>query len=625
MKMLLNRCLSLLLISMLFLSLMPAGPVAAVTEETEVYYGEAYKDLKSDELRRAYILVEEGIASLSPRITFQGIVQINYKQMQDVLRAVCVDHPQYFWFLEIGSYVHEDVNDGGNIITFDPTYILDGEKVAVGSQELADAMYAFHTKVQEIIRSIPVNLTTEYEIALYLHDYLAENVTYTLEGEHPSAYAALIHGEAACYGYSKAYQCLLNAAGIRARTITGTCPDENGKLSGHAWNQLWLDGKCYYADVTWDDQGELIHHAYFATSLQEMSQEHFADAEFILPECNHDSINYHAVNAGNGVAQWSSNTKSEVAASCFQYAGIGEDGTVFVCEVRYKDTGFLSWLRKYYWDILRDIGVGSRAEMYYFSMQDVYYLFVIDPDYQIESAVVTEITIETPSVTLTGSDSCFQLQPSVQANVPWMPKLHYQSSDETVAIVDDAGIITAVSEGEAVVTISSLDGSVSAICTVTVDPAPEHIHTMRLFTSKQPTCIQDGYETHNLCTGCGIRFADETGAQPLQKTVDFIFPATGHLDYSWDTRFNYHIYKCACGYEKPNTWGNHKDADGDGNCDICQAMMPSMDPGASSGQHTTGNSQQQKALPGWVIPTIAAISVVLALIVYLSIRRRRKY
>ncbi len=624
MKNLVCKYVSIFLLMNLLLSLIPASPSVAATEESEVYYGEAYDDLQSEEHRLAYRLIEEGIASLSPRIEFEGIVEINYKQMQDILQAVCVDHPQYFWFLETGSYIHGDVNKGGHILSFDPTYILDGEEVAVGSQELADAMYAFHAKVQEIIHSIPVNLTTEYEIALYLHDYLANHVTYTLEGEHPSAYAALIHGEAACYGYSKAYQCLLNAAGIRARTITGNSPDENGQLVGHAWNQVWLDGKCYYTDVTWDDFEEFILHSYFAISLQEISVDHFGDDKFILPECAHDPINFYSLSAGNGVAQWNEHTTAQAAAAGFRLDEIGEDGAVFVCEVQYAGSGFFNWLGRNYLDIFKYMGLDDAAELYYYDMKDVFHLIVVDPKYQTDTSVVTQITLNAQAVTLTGPDTCFQIRPQVQTDVAWTPNLIYRSSDESVAVVDEFGLVTAVSEGTAVVTASSRDGSVETSCTVTVEAAPEHAHTMRQFTAKQPTCVQDGYETHYLCTGCGIRFADDAGTQPLLKTAEFIISATGHLEYTWYDKLNYHVYRCSCGYEKPNTASNHSDLDENGKCDTCQALMPQFNSGGVGGTQGKDVSGQKKALADWVIPTVVGIAILVSVVVIVIIRNRRK-
>lgn len=621
MKNLFQKYACILLLALLLISLLPAKTAAA--EEMERYYGEAYADLQSDEHRLAYRLVEEGIASLSPRIEFRGAVEINYKQMQDILQAVCVDHPQYFWFLESGRFSYEDVNQGGHIISFDPTYILDGQEVAVGSQELADAMYAFHTKVQEIIRSIPVNLNTEYEIALYLHDYLADHVTYTLEGEHPSAYAALIHGEAACYGYSKAYQCLLNAAGIRARTITGSCYDENGQMVGHAWNQVWLDGKCYYTDVTWDDFEEFTLHKFFAVSLSQISEDHFADETFLLPECSHDSMNYYALNTGNGVASWNAKTTAQALAGHFRLDEIGAEGAVFVCEVQCADSGFLNWLGWNFSDVFQYLGVDKEASLYYYDLEDVFHLLVIDQKIMEDTSALTQITLDVQTITLTGSGTCFQLQPQVQSDVLWTPRLSYHSGDETVAVVDESGMIKAVSEGTTEVTVSSADGSVKCSVVVTVEGAAQHVHSMRQFSAKAPTCVQDGYEAHFLCAGCGIRFADALGTQPLMKTAEFIIPATGHLEYTWYSKLSYHVCRCSCGYEKPNSAGNHSDSDGDDKCDVCQGMMPMEDFAGGGAAHGKQEQGQKKTLAGWVIPAVVGISVGISVIVIAIIRKRR--
>lgn len=230
-----NRFLSLALLVILLVSMLPAAVRA------EEYRGEAYGQLTSDDQRKAYAIVEEGIASLTETILFPEDFVIYRRDLTDIVRAVCVDHPEYFWFLESGVYQYQSEFGGERVESFAPDYYLDGQIVTHGSQELADAMVEFQAKVNEIVSGIPVSFTSDYDIALYLHDYLASTVTYTLTGDHESAFAALIRGKAACYGYAKAYQCLLNAAGIRARTITGTSLDENGNTVGHAWNQVWID------------------------------------------------------------------------------------------------------------------------------------------------------------------------------------------------------------------------------------------------------------------------------------------------------------------------------------------------------------------------------------------------
>lgn len=610
-----NKYFSLLLLLIVLLSLIPAQPVVATTQETEVYYGEAYNDLKTDEQRLAYRIAEESIASLSPRINFEGVVEINYKNLQDVLRAVCVDNPQYFWFLEEGKFTYDTINYTNYIVSFEPKYVLDGGRVSVGSQELIDAVYAFHTKVQQIIAGIPINYTTDYEIALYLHDYLADNVTYTLEGEHPSAYAALIHGEAACYGYSKAYQCLLNAAGIRARTITGESPDENGKLSGHAWNQIWLDGDCYYADVTWDDFEVLTMHKYFAVSLEDISRDHIADPEFILPECSHDRVNYYTDSQGPGTAGATPITTASEIAALFRLDSFSDGEAVFGCEIHYSGDAFFDWFDNVAWDICQLLGLSNRTNVYYYQMYDVYYLQMIDPDYSINGPIVSTIRLNDESVTMPCSGTQFQLQPEIASDSVWTPDLVYTSSDTSVLTVDANGLVTSVSEGTATITVSSQDGSVSALCVFVVNPEPEHVHTMRMFTKKEATCTQDGHETYYLCTGCGLRFADEAGAVEYNQVSAFVLPATGHVDINWVKRFEYHQQQCRCGDEVSGTKEKHKDDNLDNICDVCDA-------GILSEVTMREPTEEDVFKAGWIIAL--TVTIPLGIVAFFVIRRLRR-
>lgn len=600
---------------LLLLILLPFALCTPVSAEEDTYFGEAYQDLQKEEHRIAYRLMEEGIAGLSPVIELRGTVDINYKEMMKVIRAVCVDHPQYFWFLEEGKFTYDTLSGGNFIVSFEPKYVLDGETVNVGSRELIDAVYAFHTKVQQIIAGIPMNYTTDYEIALYLHDYLAENVTYTLEGEHPSAYAALIHGEAACYGYSKAYQCLLNAAGIRARTITGDCYDENGKLAGHAWNQIWLDGNCYYADVTWDDYEQVTMHACFAVSLEEIQKEHFAESEFILPECSHDLVDYYTDSRGPGTAGANRYTTASEIAAFFRLDSLSGSKAVFGCEIRYSGDAFFDWFDPIAWDICQLLGLSNRTQVYYYQMYDAYYLQMVDPNYSMNAPTVSAIGLGVESVSMPSVGTRFRLQPKIESDSVWTPELVYASSDPSIVTVDDHGMVTAVSEGTAVITVSSQDGAVSAQCTFVVNPAPAHVHTMRLFTKKLPICNQDGHETYYLCTDCGRRFADESGTTEHTDISTFVLPATGHVEISWVKQFDFHQQQCKCGDEVSGTKEKHYDNDGDAFCDACGTEMTQ----ALNKPEPTRDDYQKL-----VLIIVLAVAIPVGIVVFFVIRKARR-
>lgn len=557
------------LFAILLVQMIPCLPVEAASLE---YIGEAYNDLKTDEQRKAYHLIEKGIAGLSPWIEFDDVT-IYYRDLTDVVHAVCVDHPEYFWFLETGLYYFDNVYEGNLVNAFEPEYNLDGKCVSVGSQELMDAIISFHSKVNDIINGIPQNYTSEYEIALYLHDYLAENISYSLEGEHPSAYSALIHGQAACYGYSKAYQCLLNAAGIRARTITGMSDDGAGNMQGHAWNLIWIDGECHYVDVTWDDQENVTMHGYFLLTLEEISRDHYADSEFILLDCDHDPIDYYTVNQGKGTVIAKGSMTAKQLATYFRMDKLDENGAIFGCEIHYDGTLFYPWVEKIIEELKSIMGLSFMTKIYCTEINGVYYLELEDPKYLEDLSQVTSITLQAEEISLTGVGTQYALQPSITASTIWTPNLVFRSSNPSVVTVDHAGILCAVSEGTAVITASNTDGSVFDTCTVTVSSKPEHQHNLRLFTAKEATCTQEGYKDYYLCMECGHRFADEAGLEQYTEASAYVYPATGHQNVSYVKGLDSHTAKCKCGEEIRGSKEKHYDTDNDGNCDVCGAPM----------------------------------------------------
>lgn len=369
-------------------------------------------------------------------------------------------------------------------------------------------------------------------------------------------------------------------------------------------------------DVTWDDFEQVILHGCFAMTLEEVSRDHFAEEEFILPDCTHAQMDYYAIGHGTGTANVSNNSTAADLAACFGLDEIDSDGAVFGCELRFDGEQFFSWLDKNFRELRTLLGLSYATEVYYYNMYDVYYLQLVDPNYQM-TPLVSAITLQEETVTLTGPGTQYQLRLQIQSDSVWTPALVYESSDASVATVNEQGLVTAVSEGTAVITASNADGSISAHCTITVEQPPAHVHTMRLFTTKMPTCLQDGHETYYLCTGCGRRFADESGTVEYTEPSVFVLPATGHVNISWVKRFDFHVQQCECGEQIGKTQGVHADADADGLCDACSAAVPVADPDSDA-------SSKERATPGWLLPVAVGAGVVLAAVLFVVIRRRRR-
>lgn len=90
---------------------------------------------------------------------------------------------------------------------------------------------------------------TEYEMALYLHDWLLDQLEYDDSLKWSSAESALTRGLGTCQAYESAYAKLLSAAGIENAETHDT-------YDGHTWNAVKLDDERYQVDCTWDDTSD---------------------------------------------------------------------------------------------------------------------------------------------------------------------------------------------------------------------------------------------------------------------------------------------------------------------------------------------------------------------------------
>ena len=82
---------------------------------------------------------------------------------------------------------------------------------------------------------------------------------------------------------------------------------------------------------------------------------------------------------------------------------------------------------------------------------------------------VTDITLSSSNINMTNISETHQLTATVTPTDADIPNVTWTSSDETVATVDQTGLVTSIAEGTCTITASATDGSgVSAICTVAV-------------------------------------------------------------------------------------------------------------------------------------------------------------
>lgn len=152
---------------------------------------------------------------------------------------------------------------------------------------------------------------SDYQMALWLHDWLLDQLEYDSTYVWSSAESGLTRGKGACESYQRIYQRLLNSAGIANARMAG---------NGHTWNAVKIDGVWCQVDPTWDDQSDAwygfnMKHFYFGLTDELMDAVH----SDLVSQYQADGYAYRSTDFRNGyyvrdgeAAEWASAYKDRV-------------------------------------------------------------------------------------------------------------------------------------------------------------------------------------------------------------------------------------------------------------------------------------------------------------------------
>lgn len=171
---------------------------------------------------------------------------------------------------------------------------------------------------QEIVRECNANCNSDYEKALWLHDWIIDNCEYDNSLIYSGAENALIRGIGTCEAYHGAYALLLEKAGLLSGRMTG---------NGHAWTAVKMDGEWYQVDTTWDDPGyasasDYERHLYFGLPDEILQMVHSDHRPQVGYESNAYDNNYF-IKTGE-IKQWADpfipQIEQQLAAAAEQFS-----------------------------------------------------------------------------------------------------------------------------------------------------------------------------------------------------------------------------------------------------------------------------------------------------------------
>ena len=162
--------------------------------------------------------------------------QIKREDVYEAFAAVLNRHPELFYVSTYLTWFYS--LDTGYVLELKVEYFDYDEE-------------AINNETEKVLNLIDDSMS-DLEKVIFIHDYLCIDVEYAYEDYlngtvRPDAHSlkgALLDKSAVCDGYASAFQYYMLLLDIPCNTIIN---------SDHAWNQVCVNGKWYFVDVTWDD------------------------------------------------------------------------------------------------------------------------------------------------------------------------------------------------------------------------------------------------------------------------------------------------------------------------------------------------------------------------------------
>ena len=267
----------------------------------DIHY-DAYSQLDdAQKLMYLYVLANPGKLSIEMSFPDGVFAYSNFVQsyFTEVMNALCTDCPDIFYYAGY-SIAGGTLYSNGNYIK-KLNYNI---SVYDSSLYTSSNITGYYNALMSAVPNVPVDLSNRYNFVLSLHDYLADSIYYPdlnssdyVMSAH-DAYGALIEGRAVCQGYSDAFKLICDYYNIPAVCISGTSDGY-----GHMWNGVQMeDGKWYFIDITWDDQGKYgTYYDFFLVGTstrdtyfggEKFSESHVNDSDLCLPNLEYSSTAY---------------------------------------------------------------------------------------------------------------------------------------------------------------------------------------------------------------------------------------------------------------------------------------------------------------------------------------------
>ena len=164
---------------------------------------------------------------------------LSLERATDIFLMFNYSNPQYYFIN--GGYAY--IESRGILVPTFYTEFQSGSKRSQATQAMKNTITSWESTI--------ASAGSTEQKAKAAHDLIAKKVqyddNYLTNPENPfhqSAYSVFCDDHSVCAGYTKAFEILMNGAGIDTIAVLST---------DHAWNMIKINDSWYHMDCTWDD------------------------------------------------------------------------------------------------------------------------------------------------------------------------------------------------------------------------------------------------------------------------------------------------------------------------------------------------------------------------------------
>ena len=259
-------------------------------EETPGLSGFAFDQLDSA-VQDVYAQLYTGISAEKASFTIRAK---NTDDIKPALAAVMTDCPQFFWIDGTAS-----MSGFRSLGIWRITLHFN-----IDVSQIDSVRSRIEAKAEEYLSSIPDG-ANEYDKVKLAYEYIINLTDYSLSStQNQNIQSVFLNGSSVCAGYARAFQYLLQKAGIWCAYVEGKTSDSG---EGHAWDLVRIGDVYTYVDPSWgdptygEDQTDAkrldIIYDYLCLTTDEMTRAgHEPDDTYTLPDCTDRSYDYYKLN-----------------------------------------------------------------------------------------------------------------------------------------------------------------------------------------------------------------------------------------------------------------------------------------------------------------------------------------